>query len=104
MVRYSGCYPDVIFFTDGKPLKMARLGRGETVETLVQAAGDDDVNLAQQGYYNGHNMFSHAKVQHVLQADLICYSFACPVCHHDAMVLQESSMLIKLSVIATMIH
>jgi hypothetical protein len=52
MVRYSGCYPDVIFFTDGKPLKMARLGRGETVETLVQAAGDDDVNLAQQGYYS----------------------------------------------------
>jgi len=99
MVHYTGCCPDVLFFTDGKPWKMARPGRGEAAEALVQAAGSDDVNLVQQAYYNGHYGFSGAKVQHVLQADGICYSFTCPLRRHDAMVLQESSMLTMLSVL-----
>jgi hypothetical protein len=34
-----------------------------------------------------------------MQVDGICYSFACPLHHHDAMVLQESSMLTMLSVL-----
>jgi len=99
MVHYTGCCPDVLFFTDGKPWKMARPGRGEAAEALVQAAGSDDVNLVQQAYYNGHYGFSGAKVQHVLQADGICYSFTCPLRRHDAIVLQESSMLTMLSVL-----
>jgi len=99
MVHYSGCCPDVLFFTDGKPWKMARPGRGEAAEALVRAAGSDDVNLVQQAYYNGHYGFSGAKVQYVLQADGICYSFTCPLRRHDAMVLQESSMLTMLSVL-----
>jgi len=98
-VHYSGCCPDVLFFTDGKPWKMARPERGEAAEALVRAAGGDDVNLVQQAYYNGHYGFSGAKVQHVLQADGICYSFTCPLRRHDAMVLQESSMLTMLSVL-----
>ncbi len=69
MVHFCECSPDILFFTDGKPC------------------------------YNGHYGFSGAKVQHVLQVDGICYSFTCPFHHHDAMVLQESSMLTMLSVL-----
>jgi hypothetical protein len=65
----------------------------------LRAADGDDVNLVQQAYYNGHFGFSGTKVQHVLQADGICYSFTCPFCQHDAMVLQESSMVTMLSVL-----
>jgi hypothetical protein len=52
----------------------------------------------QRSYYNGHYGFAGAKVQHVLQADGMCYSFTCPLRRHDAMVLCESSMLTMLSV------
>jgi hypothetical protein len=65
--------------TDGKPWKMARPGHGDAADVLVRAAGKDDVNLVQQVYYNGHYGFASAKVQHVLQADGICYSFTCPL-------------------------
>ena len=87
------------FFTDGKPWKMARPGRGDAADALVRAAGGDDVNLVQQAYYNGHYGFAGGKVQHVLQADGMCYSFTCPLHRHDAMVLQESAMLTMLSVL-----
>jgi hypothetical protein len=99
MVIHCGCCPDVIFFTDGKPGRMARPGRGDAATALVGAAGGDDVNLVQQAYYNGHYGFIGAKVQHVLQADGMCNSFTCPLRRHDAMVLQASSMLTMLSVL-----
>jgi hypothetical protein len=66
MVHYSGCMPDVLFFTDGKPWKMARPGRGDAADALVRAAGGDDVDPVQQAYYNGHYGFAGGKVQHVL--------------------------------------
>jgi hypothetical protein len=44
-------------------------------------------------------LFCGAKVQHVLQDDGICYSFACPLFCHDASVLHSSSMITMLSVI-----
>jgi hypothetical protein len=78
---------------------MARPGRGDASAALVRAAGGDDINLVQQAYYNVHYGFSGAKVQHILQPDGICYSFTCPLQWHDAMVLQESSMLTMLSVL-----
>jgi hypothetical protein len=65
---------------------------------LVRAAGGDDINLVQQAYYNGHYGFSGAKMQHVLEADGMCYAFTCPLHCHDVMVLQESSILTMLSV------
>jgi hypothetical protein len=99
MVLYSVFCPDVLFFMDRKPWKMAKPGRGDAATALVQAAGGDDVNLVQQAYYNGHCSFGGAKVQHVLQADGMCYSFTCPLRRHDAMVLQASSMLTMVSVI-----
>jgi len=99
MEHNSGFMPDVLFFTEGKPWKMAWPGHGDAADALVRAAGGDNVNLVQQAYYNVHYGFAGAKVQHVLQADGICYSFTCPLCHNDAMVLQESSMLTMLSVL-----
>jgi hypothetical protein len=99
MVMYTGCCRDVLFFTDGKPWKMAKPGTGDAAAALVRAAGGDQVNQVQQAFYNGHYGFSGAKVQHVLQADGLCYSFTCPLRRHDAMVLQESSMLTMLSVL-----
>ena len=46
MVLYSGCCRDVLFFTDGKPWKMAKPGRGDTADALVRAAGGDDINCS----------------------------------------------------------
>ncbi len=77
MVLYCGCCPDV--FMDGKPWKMAKPGRGDAANVLIRAVGGDDVNLVQQAYYNGHYGFSCAEVQHVLQADGMCYSFTHPL-------------------------
>jgi hypothetical protein len=99
MVINTGCTPDVIFFTDGKPWKTTRPGRGPTAQALVTAAGGDNVNMMQQAYYNGHYGFCGAKVQHVLQADGMCYSFTCPLRRHDASVLRSSSMMTMLSVL-----
>ncbi len=45
MVQYSGCCPDVLFFTDGKPWKLAKPGTGHAATALVHAAGGHDVNL-----------------------------------------------------------
>ncbi len=73
MVLYTSCCRDVLYFTDGKPWKMAKPGTGDG--------------------------FAGARVQHVLQADGLCYSFTCPLCCHDAMVLQEYSMFTMLSVL-----
>jgi hypothetical protein len=88
-----------LFFTDGKPWKTTRPGRGETAQALVAAVGGDDINLVQQAYSNGHYGFCGAKVQHVLQAFGLCYSFTCPLCWHDASVLHSSSMITMLSVL-----
>jgi hypothetical protein len=99
MVHNTGCSPDVLFFSNGKPWKMAKSGNGDAADALIRAAGGDQVNLVQQAFYNGQYGFAGAKVQHILQADGICYSFTCPFRRHDAMVLQESSMLTMLSVL-----
>ena len=99
IVWHSVCDQDVLFFTDGKPWKMARPGRGQAAEVLRRAVGGGDVNLVQQAYYNGHYGFCGGKVQHVLQADGMCYSFVCPLRRHDAMVLHSSSMVNMLSVL-----
>jgi hypothetical protein len=73
------CCPDVLFFADGKLWKMAKPERGDAANALIRAVGGDDVNLVQQAYYNSHYGISGAKVQHVLQADVMCYSFTCPL-------------------------
>jgi len=87
----------VLFFSNGKPWKMAKLGNGVAADAHIRAA--DQINLIQQAFYNGHYGFSGAKVQQILQADGICYNFTCPLHRHDAMVLQVSSMLTMLSVL-----
>ena len=99
MVWHMGCSPDVLFFADGKPWKLTRPGRGEAAQAVAAAVGAEDVNLIQQAYYNGHYGFCGAKVQHVLQADGICYSFTCPLRRHDAVLLHNSSMVTMLSVL-----
>jgi hypothetical protein len=86
MVMYTGCCRDVLFFTDGKPWKMAKPGTGDAAAALERAAGGDQVNQVQQAFYNDHYGFAGAKIQHVLQADGLCYSFTCPLCRHDAIV------------------
>jgi hypothetical protein len=99
IVWHSGCDQVVLFFTDGKPWKMAQPGHGQAAVALHRAADGNDINLVQQAYYNGHYGFCGRKVQHVLQADGMCYSFVCPLCQHDAMVPLSSSMVNMLSVL-----
>ncbi len=90
---HSGASHDTLYFTDGKPWKMCRPGRGDTAAALLaRAVGGADVNLIQQAYYNGHYGFCGAKVQHGLQADGMCHSFICPLRRHEAAVLQSSSI------------
>jgi hypothetical protein len=90
---FSGCSRDVLFFTDGKPWKLTRPGRGDAAAALVRNVGENNLNLVQQAYYNGHYGFCGAKVLHVLQVDGISYSFIAPLRQHDAMVLHSSSMI-----------
>jgi hypothetical protein len=78
---------------------MAHPERGEAAQDSVRAVGGDEVNLVQQAYYNGHFGFCNGKVQHMLQADGMCYSFVSPLRRHDAMVLQSSGMITMLSVL-----
>jgi hypothetical protein len=131
MVHNTGCSPDVLFFSNGKPWKVAKPGNGDAADALIRAAGGDQVNLIQQaftmvimvllvpkysisckqmgfvtaslvhcvGMMPWYFKNPPAKVQHILQADGICYSFTCPLRRHDAMVLQESSMRTMLSVL-----
>jgi hypothetical protein len=72
---------------------MAKPGTGDAAAALVRAAGGDQVNQVQQAFYNGHYGFSGAKVQHVLQAKGLCYSFTCPQCCHDAMYFRSPACL-----------
>jgi hypothetical protein len=58
---------------------MTRPGRGDAAAALVRNVGENNVNLVQQAYYNGHYGFCGAKVQHVLQVDGISYSFVAPL-------------------------
>jgi hypothetical protein len=66
---------------------MAKPGNGQAAD---RAAGGDRVNLVQQAFYNAHYCFVGGKVQHVLEADGICYSFTCPL-HRHAMVLKNQA-------------
>jgi hypothetical protein len=59
--------------------QMVSHGKWQNLGALIRTVGGDDVNLVQQTYYNDHDGFSGAKVQHVLQADGLCYSFTCPL-------------------------
>jgi len=97
MSQHCGCDDDVIFFTDGKPWRMSRPGKGRAVREICAASGAQDVNLMQRAFYNGHYKYHGAKVQHVLQADGMAYSFTCPIRSHDASVLRTSAMFLMLS-------
>ncbi len=97
MSLHCGCYNNIIFFTDGKPWKMSHPGRGRAVRQICQAAGCGDVNLMQRAFYNGHYKYHGGKVQHVVQVDGMAYSFTCPNCNHNALVLHNSSMIVMLS-------
>ena len=94
---HIGASPDTAFFADGKPWKMSRPGTGQAAKHFARVAGVNDVNLVQRAYYNGHYRFHGAKVQHVVEADSIIYSFVCPIRRHDSAVLRLSSMLLQLS-------
>ncbi len=88
MVFHCNCLLDVLYYTDGKPVKMCRPGSGTATEALAIVSGGRDVNLFQEAYYFGHYGFGGGKVQHVLQAYGMCYSFICPLRFHNALVLQ----------------
>jgi hypothetical protein len=54
MAFHCGTDPHVLFFTDGKPWKMSRPGKGQAVHKICKYAGCGDINLMQRAYYNGH--------------------------------------------------
>jgi hypothetical protein len=89
MADFCGTDRNVILFTDGKLWKMSCPGRGRAVREICLALGAADVNLMQRAFYNGHYKYHGGKVQHVLQADGIVYSFTCPIHNHDALILHN---------------
>ena len=50
MSQHCGCDDDVIFFTDGKPWRMSRPGKGRAVREICAASGAQDVNLMQGAF------------------------------------------------------
>ncbi len=54
MAFHCGTDPHVLFFTDGKPWKMSRPGKGQAIHKIFKYAGCGDINLMQRAYYNGH--------------------------------------------------
>jgi hypothetical protein len=80
-------------------LKFSRAGKGKGVAALLAAAGTQDLNLMQKMYYNGHNKAHGAKVQHLLQANRIVYSWTCPLRNHDSLVLCKSVIHLMLSAV-----
>ena len=90
--KFPNAEEDTFFFTDGKPWKLSRPGKGAGARVIAQIAGTTDINLVQKAYYNGHYGFHGAKIQHVTQVDGIMYSFCAPIRKHDSRVLKTSSM------------
>jgi hypothetical protein len=80
------CMPDVLFFTNGKPWKMARPGQGDAADALVRAAGGDDVNLVQQAYYNGHYGLL------VERCSMCCREMACATLLHSHCIIMYKWM------------
>ena len=99
---HAGCERDVLFWTDGKPRKFSHPGTGEAAQNFAAVVGMEDVNLVQQAFYSRHYHFHGAKVQHVVEANGMMYSLSCPLRRHEAVVLQESAMLVMFSVLTTM--
>ena len=60
--RFPEGEEDILYFTDGKPWKLSRPGKGQAANLIAQMAGSTDVNLVQRAYYNGHYGFHGAKV------------------------------------------
>jgi hypothetical protein len=58
----------------------------------------------QQAYYNHHYKYHVGKVQYVVQAHGMAYSFICPIRIHGALVLQNSSIILMLSSIELARH
>jgi hypothetical protein len=72
---YCGCDPNVIFFTDGKPWKLARPGRGWAVKDICLAAGCADVNLMQRAFYNRHYRYQGGKSSTCIEGRRYCVQF-----------------------------
>jgi hypothetical protein len=47
MVLNTHCSPDALFFSDGKPWKMAKPGNGDAADALIRDVHGDQVNFIQ---------------------------------------------------------
>ena len=81
MVHFCGCARDVLFFTDGKPWKMARTSHGDTM--VIMALQGQKCSMCCKQMESTIHSLAHFMAFH----------------GHDVMVLQESSMLTMLSVL-----
>ena len=59
----------------------------------MSRVGDDDVNLVQKAYCNGHYGFHGLKVSSVLQADGMRHAHAGSLRRHETFVLRTSKMI-----------
>ena len=94
---HTGAERDIIFFCDGKAWKTCRPGRGKEARRIIRSIGEEDVNLMQKAYYNGHYGFHGVKMQQMLQADGIRMTFNDSIRRHDSVVLHHSGMIPMIS-------
>ena len=93
MVDHCGAAQDFLFFADGKPWRTCRPGKGKAAHKIMSRAGDDDVNLVQKAYCDGHHEFHGLKVSSVLQADDMRHTHAESLRRHDTFVLHTSKII-----------
>jgi len=72
-----------LIFYRCKPWKMCRPGKRDAAAALAAVVGINYINFIQRAYYYGHSGFCGAKVQHVLQADVIAI---CSLVHFATMM------------------
>ena len=86
-----------LFYANGKLCKMCRARRGKGACRIIASLGAQDVNLAQKAYYNGHYGFHGLKVQNMLQADGMRYTFADSLHCVDSILLHKSNLIKMIS-------
>ena len=93
MLSYCDAAKDFLFFVDGKPWRICRPGKGKAANEIMRQVGDQDLNLVQKAYYNGHYRFHCLKVSSVLQADRMRHAYAESLRRHDSVVLHNSYII-----------
>jgi len=95
MTSNGDTIPGVVAYIDGKAWRWCRPGPGAYFQNIAHAL-HLDVSQVQRAWYNGHYSHHGGKVQHVVFADAMVYTFLDSIRRHDAHVLRSSGVNVML--------